>query len=213
MNTGGGRRASGLHRRPWGGRWGSGWCRGYAGAGRGAGNDGEGVDIAGRAGGFADVGDGFEHADLVGGTDFTWRWLRLGAEYEEYDSSFTQYDSWRFYQTGSWQPFDNSTFSLDFSESFYRYPDDSNQTRYQAVGRYNLQLSAALAWYAEGGYSLQDIMGTEQNYGSARTGLSWVRGKLNFRTGYEYNAQMTLTGAVREERDRNYFFVYLKRTF
>ncbi len=151
--------------------------------------------------------------DLVGGTDFTWRWLRLGAEYEEYDSSFTQYDSWRFYQTGSWQPFDNSTFSLDFSESFYRYPDDSNQTRYQAVGRYNLQLSAALAWYAEGGYSLQDIMGTEQNYGSARTGLSWVRGKLNFRTGYEYNAQMTLTGAVREERDRNYFFVYLKRTF
>ena len=151
--------------------------------------------------------------DLVGGADFSWRWLRLGAEYENYDSSFTQYDAWRFYETFTWQPSSSSTLSLDVSESFYRYADDSKQTRYQAIARYNLQLNSTLAWYAEGGYSLQDIMGTEQNYGSARTGVSWSRGKLVFRTGYEFNAQTTVTGASREERNRNYFFLYLKRTF
>ena len=151
--------------------------------------------------------------DLVGGADYSWRWLRLGAEYENYDSSFTQYEAWRFYETASWQPSGGSTFSLDFSESFYRYPDDSKQTRYQAIARYNLQLNSTLAWYAEGGYSIQDIMGTEQNYGTARTGVSWTRGKLVFRTGYEFNAQTTVTGPSREERNRNYFFVYLKRTF
>ena len=107
----------------------------------------------------------------------------------------------------------SSTFGLDFSETFYRYPGDLHQNRYQALMRYNAQLSYALAWYVEGGYSFQDVVGAEQNMGAARTGLNWLWGKLNFRAGYQYNEQITVTGATREDRNRNFFFAYLRRSF
>jgi len=65
----------------------------------------------------------------------------------------------------------------------------------------------------EGGYSIQDVLGTEELLGSARTGLSWSRGKLSVRTGYEYNSQYTSSSQWTQELVKNHFYAYLKRTF
>lgn len=151
--------------------------------------------------------------DLVGGADFHWRIYRLGAEYEDYDSNFSQYQAWRFYQSLAYQTSRSATLNVDFSQNFYRYRGSGSQDRYQFVTRYSTQLPFSLAWYVEGGYALQTVLGTEQDHGFGRTGLTWNRGKLTLRTGYEYNYQTTTTGPATERRNRNFVFVYLKRTF
>jgi hypothetical protein len=47
----------------------------------------------------------------------------------------------------------------------------------------------------------------------ARTGVTWTRGKLSFRAGYEFNTQSTTSGIWSEDRDKHRFFTYLRRTF
>ena len=152
-------------------------------------------------------------ADLVAGTDYTWRWFRATAEYENYDSNFSQYQAWRFYQNFNYQLSSASRFGVDISQNFYRYQGNLNQDQYQFLARYNTQFEFSLAWYVEAGYVLNDMTGTEQSSHFARTGLNWSRGKLSVRAGYEYNYQTTATGFSKEQRDRNYLFAYLKRTF
>lgn len=151
--------------------------------------------------------------DLVAGADVHWRIYRLGAEYEDYDSNFSQYTAWRFYQSLAYQTSRSSTLNVDFSQNFYRYRGSGDQDRYQFVTRYSTQLPFSLAWYVEGGYALQTVLGTDQDHGFGRTGLTWVRGKLSARIGYEYNYQATTTGPAHERRDRNFLFAYLKRAF
>jgi hypothetical protein len=151
--------------------------------------------------------------DYVLGVDYTWRWLRTGAEYEDYDSNFNEFTSWRFFQSFNFRPDDSSTFSVDFTESFYRYPAGENQDQYQFITRYHTRLPFALAWYVEGGYNLMDVLGSEQNYGFARTGLTWSRGKLSARASYDYNYQTTRVATSEEVRNRHQFLLYLKRTF
>ncbi len=151
--------------------------------------------------------------DLVGGVDYHWRWLRTGAEYEDYDSNFSQYTALRFYQDLDFQVNQRSSLSMDFNETFYHYTGNGDQTLYQFITRYNIQLWSSLSFYIQGGCSLQDVMGTEQLAGSAQTGFTWSRGKLSVRAGYEFNDQSTSSSAFTEERDKDRVFAYLKRTF
>jgi len=151
--------------------------------------------------------------DLVGGVDYNWRWLRAGAEYEGFDSNFSQYQAYRFYQDCDFRLNDRSSLSLNFNESFYHYPGSGDQTQYQFLTRYSVQLWSSVAWYVQGGCSLQDVLGSEELEGSAQTGLSWSRGKLSIRTGYEYNNQSTTSASWTETLEKNRLFAYLKRTF
>ena len=151
--------------------------------------------------------------DLVAGVDYKWRWLRAGAEYENYDSNFSQFEAGRFFQDLNFRLDHNSSLSFNLSETFYRYPDQRRQDQYQFITRYRLQLMTSLAWYLEGGASWQDVMGSEQLVESARTGVTWTRGKLSLRAGYEYNGQSTTSGRWTQELARNRFFLYLKRAF
>jgi hypothetical protein len=151
--------------------------------------------------------------DLTAGMDYKRRWLLASAEYQDYDSTFSQYQAWRFLQSFNYQPTSASRVGVDFSQTFYRYQGNLNQDQYQFLARYNTQFEFPLAWYVEGGYVLNDMTGTEQLSRFARTGLNWSRGKFSVRAGYEYNYQTTTTSYSTEQRDRNYFSAYLKRTF
>jgi hypothetical protein len=151
--------------------------------------------------------------DLVGGVDATWRFLRAGAEYEDFDSSFTKYRAFRLFQTFTFHPGDASTLGLDFNQIFYRYPDGRSDTQYQFLSHMDTQLATWLWWNVEAGYFLQDAFGTEQNLTAARTGLSAMWGKLSLRTGYQYNYQLTTQEFASERRDRNFFYVHLRRVF
>jgi len=158
--------------------------------------------------------------DLTAGMDYTWRWIRATAEYENYDSSFSQYQAWRFLQDFNYQLSTDSRLGVDISQNFYRYSNNLNQDQYQILAHYTTQFEFSLAWYVEGGYDVYKMTGTEQDACFARTGLNWSRGKLSARAGYEYNYQtsttqttMPTTSPTSQQRERNYFFVYLKRSF
>jgi hypothetical protein len=71
----------------------------------------------------------------------------------------------------------------------------------------------AITWYVDGGVLVQDEAGTEQTQGMARTGISWKRGKLSVRVGYEFNTQTTASGGFSEELIQNRFFANLRRSF
>ncbi len=151
--------------------------------------------------------------DLVGGLDYNWRWLRTGAEYEDYDSNFVQYDALRFFQDFNFHPSGRSSLSLNLDETWYDYTPSGNQTLYQFTTRYSLQLWSSLSCYVQGGFGVQDLLGADQVNGSAQFGFNWSRGKLSVRGGYEYNTQTTTTGALSEALEKDRVFLYLKRTF
>jgi hypothetical protein len=148
--------------------------------------------------------------DWVGGADVTWRWLRAGAEYEDFDSNFTQYKATRFFQSLSFQPAEQTTLGFNFNQIFYSYPDGQHQTQYQFIGTLNSQLRSWLSWNLEGGLYQQEAMGVSQNLAAARTGLNATWGKLNVKLGYQYNYQVTEQA---ERREGNYFYLLVKRVF
>ena len=152
--------------------------------------------------------------DWVVGVDYGWRWFRAGAEYEEYHSNYTSYQAWRLFQTFNCQPSDTSTFSVTLNQSSYVYADSGSQNQYQFLSRYSIQLLSSLSWFVEGGYSLQDMFGSQQNLGTGRTGVTWTRGKISVRAGYEFNTQnISSPGQPDQEFDTSRLYVYLKRTF
>ena len=148
-------------------------------------------------------------SDWVGGVDVTWRWLRAGAEYEDYDSNFSQYRGTRIFQSLSFQLSDSSNLSFNFNQVFYKYPYGPDQTQYQCIGVFNTQISSWLNGNLETGYYRQDAMGTSQDLAAACAGLIFTHGKLTLKLGYQYNYQMIQMG--QQERNRNFGYVQLKR--
>ncbi|MGA2246380.1 MAG: hypothetical protein ABSH48_15395 [Verrucomicrobiota bacterium] len=151
--------------------------------------------------------------DLVGGVDFNWHWFRTGAEYEDYDSNYSQYNALRFYQNLAFSLNRRSTLSLNLDETFYHYTENGNQTMYQFMTRYSVQLWSSLSCYVQGGASYQNVFGSEQIQGSAQTGFNWSYGRLSVRAGYEYNTLSTQAGTFTEKEEKDRLFLYLKRTF
>ncbi len=151
--------------------------------------------------------------DLVGGVDATWRWLRAGAEYEDFDSNFTKYKAWRLFEAFNFQAAEGAHLGIDFNQVFYKYPDGRDDTLYQFIAHLDTQLTTWLTWNVEGGLYYQDYFGTRQTLGAARTGLDFLWGKLRIKAGYQYNYQHTIQTTVTEDRYRNFFFIHLRRTF
>jgi hypothetical protein len=151
--------------------------------------------------------------DLVGGADFRRKWFRAGAEYEDYNSSYTQYRSLRFFQNFDFTLSDASALGVDFNQSFYNYAGGRDQSQYDFRAHYNVRLPLNFTWYLEGGAFVQEYAGYNLTEGMARTGLGWVYGKLSLRMGYEYNTQSTTSDAWSEGREKHRFFAYLRRTF
>lgn len=151
--------------------------------------------------------------DLVGGVDYNWRWFRTGAEYEDYDSNYTQYQAWRFFQNLNFSLDQRSTLAFNLNETFYHYPQNGDQTTLQFATRYSVQLWSSLSCYVQGGASYEDVFNAHEVDGAAQAGFSWTRGKLSVRAGYEYNTESTKAGNYTEDRDKDRIFAYLKRTF
>lgn len=151
--------------------------------------------------------------DLVGGVDYKRKWFRTGAEYESYDSNFTQYQALRFFQNFDFVLTDASSLGFDLNQTFYHYPENGDQAQYQFMSRYNVRLPMSITWYLDGGALFQENPGNDQVQALARTGITWTRGKLSLRAGYEFNGQTTHAGSFTEERTKHYFFTYLRRSF
>jgi hypothetical protein len=151
--------------------------------------------------------------DLVGGVDAHWKWFHAGAEYEDFDSNFTQYKAWRFFENFTYNLAEASTIGADFNQLFYTYPDGRKDTQYQFIGRFTSQLNRWLFWNVEGGYFMQDAFGVQQDLAAARTDLSFNRGNLSLKIGYQYNYQFITQSMAQEERHRNFAYLSLRRYF
>jgi hypothetical protein len=151
--------------------------------------------------------------DWVSGLDYTWRWLRTGVEYEDYDSSYTAYRAGRAFQTFTFNPAINTTLGLNLSESVYEYSGDGSQTQYQMLGQYRVQFLESLSLFANAGFIYQDVMSTSQLTGTAQTGVSWTRGKMSVNAGYDFSEQRSGSGQNEQEFSRSHFYAYMKRTF
>jgi hypothetical protein len=151
--------------------------------------------------------------DVVGGADLTWRRLHAGAEYEDYDSNFSQYTAWRFFQGLDFRLDAASNLGFNFNQIFYRYAQGGDESQYQFSSHFDTQLTSWLSWNVEGGYYLRDISGTHEDLAAARTGLTASWGKIALRVSYQYNYQLIEQSVSREQRDRNFFYIYLRRVF
>jgi hypothetical protein len=146
----------------------------------------------------------------VGG-DFTWRWLRLGAEYEIYDSTDSDYRSVRLFQSAAFRPDEASTLSIDFTESWITYLDtDREEQNYQLLTRYHRALTHRLGLDADAGISLRRGFGVDQVLAVARPSIKYAIGKTTIDAGYDYEYKQFIH---REERQKHMFFVRLRRIF
>jgi hypothetical protein len=148
--------------------------------------------------------------DFVGGADITWRWFRAGAEYEDYDSSYTQYRVKRLFEEFNFRLGDISNLGINFNQVWYNYGNGDDQTQYQFRLMFDTQVSSWLFWTVQGGYYIQDAFGASQDLAAASTGLTLNWGKLSARLGYQYNYQLT---TANESMLRNFFYVRLNRVF
>ena len=62
--------------------------------------------------------------------DYKRRWLLASAEYQNYDSTFSQYQAWRFLQSFDYQPSSASRVGVDLNQTFYRYQGNLDQDQY-----------------------------------------------------------------------------------
>lgn len=145
------------------------------------------------------------------GTDVQYRNFRAGAEYEIYDSNFSDYRTFRLYQSFSCQPDTLSTFGLNFTESWTDYlDDDRSEERYTAILRYHRRLAWRLSADLEGGVALRRGEGFDQTLATCRPGLEYRYGKSSIKAGYSYEYELFLDS---EERHKHMFFVRAKRVF
>jgi hypothetical protein len=151
--------------------------------------------------------------DWIFGADYSWRWLRAGVEFEDYISNYTEYQALRCFQNLNFHPDAKSTLGVSFNESTYRYSGGDSQNQFSVLAHYQLRLAGGFAWFADGGFIYLQVFDSDQTSGTARTGLTWSRGKLSARAGYEFSQQNSGSGTTSQEFQRNYFYMNLKRMF
>jgi hypothetical protein len=145
------------------------------------------------------------------GTDLTWRWLRAGAEYEYYDSTFSDYRSTHLYQGVSFNLDDRSSLSADLNETWTKYLNSGRDEQYYSfITRYRNALTTSLAFNIEGGVSRREGDGVEQTLATLRPSVDYSVGRTTLRAEYNYEYELYLGN---EERSRHLFLVRLRRVF
>lgn len=148
--------------------------------------------------------------DRVVGVDSSWRWLRVGAEYEEVASNLAPFDRARLFQSLQFQAADGTSLGLDADQSWTRFHDNGlRQSSCGVMLRCRQRLAVNLTWDNEGGVRFDRGDSFDRDVGVVRTGLDWSIGRLNLKVGYEYDTESHPT----DLRDRHYFFLRARRSF
>lgn len=145
------------------------------------------------------------------GTDLSWRWLRVGAEREVYDSTYSAYNSTRLFQSVSVNLDERSTLGADFSQSWTEYTDAGREeNNYTFISRYRNAFTRSLSFNLEGGVLLRRGEGVDQDLATVRPGVEWIFGKTTLRAEYDFEYNLFLNT---EERYRHMFFLRCRRVF
>lgn len=145
------------------------------------------------------------------GSDLNYKWLRAGAEYVIYNSSISDYQSARLFQSLNFRPDEASTLGFEFSEVWLNYVTAHRQEEdFQFITRYHRALTHRLGLNADAGVSLRRGNGVDQILAAVRPSIKYVIGKTSIDAGYDYEYELFLNS---EERQKHMFFFRLKRYF
>jgi hypothetical protein len=145
------------------------------------------------------------------GTDLTWSYLRLGAEYELYYSTESDYRTARLFQSLAFHPDEASSLSFDFSETWIDYVDNNQSEQdYRFITRYHRALTHRFSLETDAGIAIRRGNGVDQFLAAFRPSVKYVIGKTSIDAGYDYEYELFLNS---EERQRQLFFLRLKRMF
>jgi hypothetical protein len=149
--------------------------------------------------------------DWVVGTEVNWRFLRAGAELEIYDSNLSPFEALRFFQTFSFYPEDNSSLSLNLSETFLSYEQAGrNEQNYMAIFRYSRGLTRNLGINLDLGASQRIGEGVDQTMAVIRPQIQYNAGKFSATIGYDYGYDEYLHS---QQRVRNMGFIRIRKDF
>jgi hypothetical protein len=144
------------------------------------------------------------------GTDVSWRWLRAGAEYEDYDSDLSKYRAARLFQSAAFTLDASSTLSFDLTEAWIDYVDAHREEEsFRFITRYSQMFTPRLRFNIEGGVDLRRGESVDQTLATVRPGIEYAIGKTTVRAEYDFEYNMF----EREERWRNLFFLRIRRVF
>ena len=149
--------------------------------------------------------------DLVLGTEVNWRFLRAGAEYENYDSSLSPYNAFRLFQNFTFRPEEYSTAGLNFSESYMSYGAASREEQnYRAVFRYSRRLTGHLGASLELGANQRIGQGVDQTLAVIRPELRYSAGDFSVTVGYDFGYDEYLNAL---QRVSNRGYLRLQKSF
>jgi hypothetical protein len=147
--------------------------------------------------------------DWVSGTEANWRFIRAGVEYEMYDSSLSPFNAVRLFQTFTFHPEDESTLSLNFTETFTDYLQaNRSDQNYTAIARYNRALTRRLGFTLELGASQRYGLDADQTLAVIRPLLQYSSGSLTASIGYDYGYDEYLNT---QTRIRNMGFIRIRK--
>ena len=150
-------------------------------------------------------------ANYVFGTDYTWRWLRAGAEYSIYDSTLASYNMTRVFESVNLRFNDATSGGLDFAQSWMDYTSGSRQEQdYRFTAFIHQSISRHLRLNARGGYDLRSGLGVDQQLTVFRFDLDYNIGRTTIKASYDYEHDLYLNTELRE---RHLFTLRLRRSF
>ena len=145
----------------------------------------------------------------------TCKWFRTGAEYEDYDSNFTQYQAMRFFQDFDFALSDASRGELEFQRDVLPLSRATATRRnINFITRYNTRSCVAFTWYVEGGCSLAETYWAPTGRrASARTGISWIARQIEPARRLRIQQPDHVHRHLDGRPEQNHFFTYMRRTF
>jgi len=148
--------------------------------------------------------------DKTIGADSTWRWFRVGAEYETVDSNLAPYNRTRFTQSAIFRPGHNTDVSLNADEGWTDFTDSHlREASYGFIGRLQQQLTTHLSGGAEAGLRFDRGDTFDRTLTTCRLWLDWNVGRLTVKASYQFNDEYHLA----DREDRHFLFVSIRRDF
>ncbi|RME95799.1 MAG: hypothetical protein D6766_02315 [Verrucomicrobia bacterium] len=151
-----------------------------------------------------------EFNDVVAGVESEWKWIRVGGEYENYDSNLTPFKTWRFRQEFQWNPSDQTALGLNLSQGISEFPDAGRRLRFfSCIAQARWRPRANLHIRLEGGTRWERGDGVDEQVNTAQLLVDYRLGKLTAELAYQFQDQSYFT-----DRFGNHFLHFeLKRRF
>ena len=148
--------------------------------------------------------------DRVAGAEISWRWFRVGAEQERFDSNLSPFFSRRLFQGCEIDLGNGSGLAVNYDQSWTTFPETGHLRKSRSlVARLQHQWTTFLTWHVEAGVRRERGQGIDQDRLAVRTSFVYAYGKLSLELSYSRDNEDLLG----ELHQRQYALVRCRRSF